>query len=180
MCHTIEWRKAWGGKRLISSRYSLSKSDRRKLIYQLRASLAQAADIIDKATSLEVARVRDIDIELIIVNGIPALVRDGNTVYPTLLAPYRLGLNLVTVIVDMGAVPHILNGADVMVPGIVEFGEFKLGDIVYVADIEKRRVFAVGRAVISSEELRRVRKGKAIRTLHYAGDKIWKLITNLA
>ncbi|MCS7104911.1 MAG: DUF1947 domain-containing protein [Thermofilaceae archaeon] len=164
---------------MFSSRYSLSKSDRKKLVDQLQVSLASAVDLIDRAANIEVARVRDIGIELIIVNGIPALVRDGNAIYPTLLATYRLGLTLATVIVDMGAVPHILNGADVMVPGIVEFGEFKPGDIVYVADINKRRVFAVGKAIISSEELRRAKKGKAICTLHYAGDKIWKLVTNL-
>jgi len=159
------------------SRYAVSKSERRKLVERLRASLPPATELIEKADLVEVARLRGSESELVLVNGVAALVLEGELAFPTLLAAHKLGLELPRVTVDMGAVPHILNGADVMVPGIVTFGEFEVGDIVYVDDVEKHRVFAVGQALMGSGELRETKRGKAVRTLHYAGDKLWKLLT---
>ena len=158
------------------SRYAVSKSERRRLVERLRASLPPAAELIEKADLVEVARLRGFESELVLVNGVAALVLEGELAFPTLLAAHKLGLELPRVTVDMGAVPHILNGADIMVPGIVAFGEFQAGDVVYIDDVEKRRVFAVGQALISSNGLRSSKRGKAVRTLHYAGDKLWKLL----
>ncbi len=161
----------------FASRHALSKSDRRKLAERLRSSLPPAAELVERAAIVEVARLRGFGGELVLVDGVAAVVLEGELAYPTLLAAHRLGLELPRVTVDMGAVPRILNGADVMAPGIVAFGEFKAGDIVYVDDVERRRVFAVGQALMGSEELKGVKRGKAVRTLHYAGDKLWKAIT---
>jgi PUA domain protein len=159
------------------SRYAVSKSERRKLVERLSAGLPPAAGLIERAGLVEVARLRGSESELVLVDGVAALVLEKELAYPTLLAAHKLGLELPRVTVDMGAVPHILNGADVMVPGIVAFSEFEAGSVVYVDDVEKRRVFAVGLALIGSNELRNVKRGKAVRTLHYAGDKLWKLLT---
>lgn len=163
--------------KVFVSRHAISKSERKKLAELLRATLPPAAALVEEARAVETARLRGFEGELIIIDGVAALVVRGELAYPTLLAAYRLGLELPRVTVDMGAVPHILNGADVMAPGIVEFGAFAAGDIVYVDDVEKRRVFAVGQALVSSEELKSVKRGKAIRNLHYAGDKLWRLLT---
>lgn len=161
----------------FASRHALSKSDRRRLVERLRSSLPPAAELVERAGIVEVARLRGFEGELVLIDGVAALVLESGLAYPTLLAAHRLGLELPRVTVDMGAVPRILNGADVMVPGIVAFGEFKAGDVVYVDDVEKRRVFAVGRALMGGEELRTAKRGKAVQTLHYAGDKLWRAIT---
>ena len=158
----------------FKSRHALSKSAKKRLVEELRAKLPQAAEVVERAERVEVARLEDA--ELVIVDGVPALVVSGGLTFPTLLAAHRLGLRLPLVVVDMGAVPHILNGADVMAPGIVEAEPFEPGSLVYVADVEKRRVFAVGQALMGSEELMRVRRGRAVRNLHYAGDELWRLI----
>ncbi|MEM3943571.1 MAG: DUF1947 domain-containing protein [Thermofilaceae archaeon] len=160
----------------FSSRYALSKSERRRLVERLRATLPAAAELVEKAGRVELARLREPEKDLLIIDGVPALVM-GEEVYPTVLAAHRLSLKLPLVVVDMGAVPHILNGADVMAPGIVEAEPFSAGDLVYVADVEKRRVFAVGRALMSSDEIARVRRGRAVKNLHYAGDKVWRALT---
>jgi len=161
----------------FSSRYPLSKSERRRLEAKLESLLPAAVELMRRVERVEVAHLRDLDLDLVIIEGVPAIVL-GNEVYPTVLAALRLGLRLPTAVVDMGAVPHILNGADVMAPGIVEVDRFNRGDLVYIADEERRRVFAVGRALMSSEEIMSLRRGRAIKNLHYAGDKLWRALTS--
>jgi RNA-binding protein, containing PUA domain len=57
------------------------------------------------------------------------------------------------VVVDAGAVKRIINGADIMRPGIKEFiGEFNKGDVVFVVD-EKGRVIAIAVALYSKQEM---------------------------
>jgi len=78
------------------------------------------------------------------------------------------------VVVDAGAVKHIINGADVMRPGIKEFvGDFGRGDVVFIAD-EKGRVIAVAVALYSKQEMAQMQKGKVLINLHHLGDKIWQ------
>jgi PUA-domain protein len=98
--------------------------------------------------------------------------RDGDSLVPTLRGPYVD--RLPAAVVDMGAVPFVCKGADVMAPGIVEVrGEFEEGRLVVVRDIRHGKALAVGRALRPSKEIMASRKGKAIQNLHYVGDKLW-------
>jgi len=83
------------------------------------------------------------------------------------------------VTVDQGAVPRILNGADVMAPGIIELSEFAQGSIVGVREPQRRAFIAVGRALMSSQEIMAVKRGRAIKNLHHAGDRIWQALIEI-
>jgi RNA-binding protein, containing PUA domain len=64
------------------------------------------------------------------------------------------------VVVDAGAVKPIINGADVMRPGIKEFlGDFGKDDVVFVTD-EKGRVIAVAVALYSRQEVEQMQKAR--------------------
>ena len=79
-----------------------------------------------------------------------------------------------TQIFDMGAIPYVGAGADVMRPGIRSCDDGILaGDVVAVVDEKFGRPLAVGEALLASEELRAAAKGRMVHTLHYAGDKLW-------
>ena len=79
------------------------------------------------------------------------------------------------VTVDMGAVPYVTNGADVMGPGIVDADQsVSEGDLVWIRDIKNKVPLAVGVALRDGAGLSAKEKGKAIRTLHNVGDKLWK------
>lgn len=83
------------------------------------------------------------------------------------------------VVVDQGAVPKILNGADVMAPGIVELSSFGQGALVGVREPQRRAFIAVGKALMSSEEISAVKRGRAIKNLHHVGDQIWEGIVEV-
>ncbi len=79
------------------------------------------------------------------------------------------------VTVDMGAVRFIVNGADVMRPGVVAVEDgIAAGDLVAVVDQQHLKPLAVGEALLGSEAMRAAAGGKVVRTLHHVGDKQWE------
>jgi len=117
------------------------------------------------------------DFEVIVLNGIPALFRyEEDTIYPTLVLVKIAGINSMPyAVVDEGAVKHLLNGANVMAPGITEVSGFSKGEVVAVWNPGKKAPLVVGEALMDSKEIMDVRRGRAIKNLHYAGDDVWKL-----
>lgn len=79
------------------------------------------------------------------------------------------------VTVDDGAIKFVLNGADVMAPGITNADAgIQKGDVVWVRD-ERGLPLAVGRALMDGEEMISAEKGKAVENLHHIGDVLWGL-----
>ncbi|MCQ2056174.1 MAG: RNA-binding protein [archaeon] len=80
------------------------------------------------------------------------------------------------VTIDMGAVPYVANGADVMGPGIIDADpKITEGSMVWVRDVNNRTPLAIGVAIRNSNSMLSKDKGKAIKVLHSVGDKLWKL-----
>ena len=78
------------------------------------------------------------------------------------------------VMVDDGAIKFILNGADVMAPGIIDADEeIKKGDVVWVRDARNLPI-AVGISLMDGTEMIKSEKGKAVENLHHIGDEIWR------
>jgi len=101
--------------------------------------------------------------------------------FPTLRGLLRKTPSNRQVTVDMGAVSFIANGADVMSPGIVEADQaIREGDIVWVRDVKNKKPIAVGIAMRSGADMVNVKQGKAVKTVHYVGDEIWKMGQSMA
>ncbi len=115
------------------------------------------------------------DFSPVFVGGdILALVKDGKP-FLTIrgIMKYRPVRRYVTV--DMGAVPFVANGADVMGPGIVEADpDIAEGDMVWIRDVKNQAPLAVGIALRSAADMATKAPGKAIETVHFVGDKLWK------
>jgi PUA-domain protein len=78
------------------------------------------------------------------------------------------------IIINMGAVPFIAKGADLMRPGIVgvDVG-VKQGEIVVIMDERNMRPIAVGETLFSKEEMEGLEAGKMVLNLHHVGDDVW-------
>lgn len=119
------------------------------------------------------------DDKLYAVNNELALWKSGGNYIPvlTLLLDNRVGLK--SVIVDMGAVKFVTNGADIMRPGIVKIdSEIKKGNIVRIADVEHNRTLAVGEALYNADKMEEMKKGKVIKNLHTIQDSVWDFAKN--
>ncbi len=111
------------------------------------------------------------DKELYIFDESIEFVKDENGLYPFLGGSYLDSLP--KVVVDMGAIRFVCNGADVMAPGITEMGSFDEGDLVVIRDMNHGKALAIGVANKSSVDIEASKKGKVIKNLHYVGDKLW-------
>ena len=89
------------------------------------------------------------------------------------LLAYRPTQRFVTV--DMGAVKFVVNGADVMAPGIVEADPvLQVGDWCWIRDEKNKQPLAVGQCLVPGTAMVRG-KGKAVKSIHHLGDKLWLL-----
>jgi len=79
------------------------------------------------------------------------------------------------VMVDMGAVKFMCKGANVMRPGIKKFTEFEKDNLVCIIEESQHKFLAVGKAMVSSSELKNMEKGEVIKNLHYISDKFWEV-----
>jgi PUA domain protein len=62
-----------------------------------------------------------------------------------------------------------------MSPGIVEADpSITEGDLVIIIEQAHGKAIAIGRALITGKNMKGG-KGKAIKSIHYVGDEIWKL-----
>ena len=115
------------------------------------------------------------EFKVIIINQAPAFFYYQDFWVPTL--KYLQNHNLLKrITVDMGAVKFVVNGADIMRPGIVEIeDEIKKEDFIVIVDQNNQKPLAVGIALLNSEEMQNTTSGKVIKNVHYVGDELWGL-----
>lgn len=130
-------------------------------------------DIFDKKSIVEKIITNEMDI--IVLDNTPiAICKDGNII-PTLKLLLTKNSAKGRVVVDSGAVKFLANGADVMAPGIVNANpEIEEGSLVYTVEETHGKPLSVGIALMDGKTMVESKKGKAISTLHYIGDEIWK------
>ncbi|MDG6928484.1 MAG: RNA-binding protein [Nitrososphaerota archaeon] len=84
------------------------------------------------------------------------------------------------VVVDMGSISYLANGANVMRPGIKSFpSSFEKGDTVVVKDERHLKGIAACTALVSSEEAKAMAKGAVLKNHHYAGDAFWAVFRDV-
>ncbi|CAN8067629.1 unnamed protein product [Agarophyton chilense] len=113
-------------------------------------------------------------------NGNPMFFQTRNGEYfPTLRTLHKYPFLLPSLRVDRGAIKHVINGADVMVPGLrseraVIESEVEAGTAVAVFADTKQHPIAVGIARMSSAQMRATDKGIAVENVHFVSDCLWK------
>ena len=118
--------------------------------------------------------VEDEKYKLILVNKKPEFFYYEEKIVPTLkLLQQKDVLKKITV--DMGAVKFVVNGADIMRPGIVEIDEdINQNDFIVIIDVNNKKPLAVGIALLNSKEMHSATGGKVIKNIHYVGDELWR------
>jgi PUA-domain protein len=160
-------------------RYSLKAKEAKQIVEETSEKLRLDLEaLFGQKVNVEVV---ESDVGLIyLIGGKPILYRAGDRVLPTLLfTEFTAGAP--KIVVDMGAVPYVCKGADVMAPGVVRIeGEFVKGNLVLVVDVKYGKSLALGESLYDAEAARNTKKGPVVKTLHYVSDKIWDYIKTLA
>ena len=118
--------------------------------------------------------------QIFLIKGKPLLFKVGENVFPTLFFN-ELSAQMPKIVVDMGAVPYVCKGADVMAPGIVRIeGAFNKGDVVIVVDEKHGKALAIGESLHDSETARATKKGAVVQNRHFVSDMIWNFAKTLS
>jgi PUA-domain protein len=122
----------------------------------------------------QVVLLEDDKYKLIMVNKKPEFFYYEEKIVPTLKLLQDKDI-LKKITVDMGAVKFVVNGADIMRPGIVEIEDGIIkDDFIVIVDVNNKKPLAVGIALLPTEEMRNATGGKVIQNIHYVGDDLWK------
>lgn len=114
--------------------------------------------------------------DVLIADGRIVAWRRGDRFWPTVHGLLMRPPARAWVTVDMGAVPHVTNGADVMAPGIVDADEaIREGDPVWIRDVDNEQPLAVGRALVDGPPMVDKTQDKVVETLHHVGDDLFEL-----
>jgi len=116
------------------------------------------------------------EFKVIFAGGKQMFIEFDGELFPTVRGALSLLPANRVVAVDMGAVKFVVNGADVMSPGIVSAdSSIQKDDLVVIVDEKHNKPLAIGRALISGDEMTESKTGKAVKSLSCVGDTLWDL-----
>ncbi len=124
-----------------------------------------------KIKNLKVHQILD-DAQIITGKGIKILKINDD--YLPFLSETETLEKFPSVTVDMGAVKFMCKGANLMRPGIRSFTEFEKDKLVCIVEESQHKFLAIGKSVVSSQEVENMDKGEVLKNLHYISDKFWE------
>ena len=156
-------------------RYFLKDKEARKLLTDFSQRLkTNVEQLLESKSRIEVNETEAA--EIFILNGKPLLARLDGELFPTLAFEEVLPF-ISRIVVDMGAVPYVCKGADVMAPGVVSVkGEFEENDLLLVMDERHGKPLAMGVALFNSQAMKNMKHGKIVKNIHHVGDKLWNYL----
>jgi len=157
-------------------KWVLSRRDSIELIAKVESSLGLSLNL-PKSAQAQCAE-PETGVVFVSLDGYE-FVRSGETFFPYLGSQATLAL-FPGAVVDEGAIRFLLNGADVMRPGMRSFDDWGgVGRMVVVREEKRGRAVAVGPSSVPSSEAKEMTKGSCVKNLHHVGDKYWSLHKSL-
>jgi PUA-domain protein len=161
-------------KIVLKKRHSIRRSQAQELLTRLAAQIGPSADLFH-AEMIEVLETTA-NVSLFMVNKKPLLMATDDWVFPTLKGALQCPFPGRRVVVDAGAIPYVVNGADIMRPGIVAVtDDVKANAPVQIVDERHGKPLAIGIALFDAPDLRASTAGKMVKKFHHVGDEIWNL-----
>jgi PUA-domain protein len=153
-------------------RYTLKSKQAKQILDDISERLKVSVDsLFGTKANVEVVEA-DIG-NVYLVNGKPLFFKVGEKFMPTLFFQ-DFTSQAPKIVVDMGAVPYVCNGADIMAPGIVRVeDEFSEGDLVLVVDEKHGKPLALGESLYDAASVRNIKQGAVVKSVHFVSDKIW-------
>jgi len=145
-----------------------------------KSETATVLKIISEKWNMVFPKIKNLKVN-VISNDAQIIVGDGikilkvNDEYIPFLSEIQTLEKFPYVIVDMGAVKFMCKGANVMRPGIKKYSEFQKDSIVCIIEESHHKFLAVGKTLVSSDEMSNMEKGEVVKNLHYISDKFWEI-----
>jgi PUA domain protein len=162
------------GALTLRKRHTIRRDQASSLYARLREQIGEAAQLF-VSDRVEIAET-DAPFQLYVVDRKLLLMETASWVFPTLRGAIERPFPQRRIVVDMGAVPFMVKGADVMRPGIVSVtDDVKAGCPAVIVDERHGKPLAIAVAHVDAQAIREQEKGKMAKTVHYIGDPVWNL-----
>ena len=140
--------------------------------------------LVSKQWKQELPKIKNLKVHFIdnnsqLISGNDLTILKINDDYLPFLNQTEVLQKFPNVMVDMGAVKFMCNGANVMRPGIKKYSKFLKDDIGCVIEESKHKFLSVGKAMNDSSELETMSKGEIIKNIHYISDKYWEIFKTI-
>ena len=146
-------------KIVVKKRHSVRKGQGQDLLIRLAEQIGTSSDLF-RAEMIEVLET-NADVSLYMVHKKPLLMDTGNWTFPTLKGAVQYPFPERRVTVDTGAIPYVVNGADIMRPGIVAVtDDVKANEPVQIVDERHGKPLAIGIALFDAPAIRASKAGK--------------------
>lgn len=113
----------------------------------------------------------------ILRNGVPVFQVDRNKYTPTVKCVHMVPSILKKVYVDKGAIKHLINGADLMAPGLLHstsvFPSVAVGELVSIYGHGKDTALGVGEVLMDNAQVNEQKTGVAVKMTSHLGDKAY-------
>jgi PUA domain protein len=157
------------------NRVHLKKKEAKRVQERISQALKiDRSDAFNRKASFEAVYI-DVEKTVFLIDGKPEFIEVDGEIFPALINASVLN-QLPSITVDMGAVPHICNGANVMAPGVTKVnGSFNTDSIIVVLEERYLKKIAIAKALYNSNEIANKKQGRVAENLHYISDKFWTL-----
>ncbi|MCQ1539558.1 RNA-binding protein [Methanocalculus taiwanensis] len=158
----------------IRKRHAIKKSQVSGIKKMIERALGEEAALFD-TTSIERAET-DADLSIFLIDKKPLIISRDEWAFPTLRGAHLRPFSARRITVDSGAVSFMVNGADVMRPGVISVtDDVKKGEPALIVEERHGKPLAVVIALYDADEIIAMEKGKIAKNIHYVGDAIWNL-----
>ena len=156
-------------------RHTLRKSQVSVIYSRLQSEIGEAESRF-YCDQLEIVETSSLASVFYMVDKKPLLMDLDGVIFPTLRGLLEQPFLQRRIVVDSGAVSYVVNGADVMRPGIVSVSDdIKAGSPAQVVEERHGKPIAICIPLFDAGELREKTTGKMCRNIHHVGDEIWAL-----
>ena len=163
------------GKLTVRKRYAVRKSKLSEIYRNLEATIGKSAEQF-RSDMVEVAELSGGDVVIYLLDRKPHLMEINGKIFPTLRGAVEKPFDKRQIVIDAGAIPFMVKGADLMRPGVVDISyDVKKDEPVVIVDANHKKPLAIGIALMDADEMQGAQSGKVAKNIHYVGDDIWNL-----
>ncbi len=153
----------------------ISGKDRKQLISRLEHILNEVDEFLPKKIQLIKYSFSKRE-SVYTKNNQIVLIDIQDLLIPHIKLIRTLNHKIPTVSVDTGAIKFVVNGADVMRPGVVKIDENVVeGGLILVSESSKGGILCFGIAMYDAVDMEAMKSGKCIKNIHHLKDKYWDM-----
>ena len=146
----------------------ISKSETAEVIKEISR---QWKIVLPKIKNLKFHYLED---DIVIITGTNLKAIKNGEIYIPFLTEIEILKKFSYIMVDMGAVKFMCNGANAMRPGITKYSDFEKDQLVCIVEESQNKFLAIGRSLVPSSEMEELSKGEIVKNMHYISDKYWE------